>query len=107
MQAHNLLTIRDASVTGIGHQLGVLGQHAPRVPRLGLVGVPLLMAFRRRGLVDAHIQTACLGIDDDLVAVAHQTDRPALHGLGHDIANQKPVRTADASAVGDERDVLA
>ena len=66
-----LLTVR-----GVRYALGVLVQQPSLEARLGLD--PLLLSLRQRLIIDEQVDRVLVGIDDDLIAVLDQGDRPAV-----------------------------
>ncbi|TKW50631.1 hypothetical protein CTA1_5680 [Colletotrichum tanaceti] len=97
--------VRHASRAGVADQGRVLLQGALGV--LGRRRLPLGLAPRHLLVRDARVDDALLGVDGDDVAVADEADGPALHGLGHDVADQEAVAAAGEAAVRQQRDVLA
>src|SRR5439155_11144135 len=99
------LRLGDRALLGAGHELGVLGQHAGRVARVGHLPVRLSLGDGR--VVDEEVESPGLGVDDDPVAVLHERDRATVHRLGRDVPDAVPVRSAGEATVGDERGVDA
>src|SRR5262245_60034972 len=76
----------------------VLREHAPRVARLrALDALEPLLDFRGRKL---DVELALLDVDHDDVAAAERRDRPALGGLGRDVADHEAVGSSGEAAVG-------
>ena len=74
---------------------------------VGLARLPGGAPCGEFGIRQHHIDAAVLGIDDDLVAIAQQTDRSADRSLRPDMADAEAARRTGEAAVGDQRDVLA
>lgn len=100
-----LSLVGHAAAGRVGDETGVLGQGAAGVARgRRLPGLP---ARGHLVLGDLKVDDALLGVDDDVVAVMDERDRPAVEGLRHDVADNKAVGAARVAAVGKEGDVLA
>ena len=57
------------------------------------------------GLGHVEVEAAIVDIDDDLIALFHDADRPAQCRLRRHVPDHQPVRAAAEAAVGDERHV--
>lgn len=92
-------------MAGIRNQLGVLVQGALGI--LERLRHKLLSPLSEHSLVDNQVEPSRLGIDNDLVAVADETNGAALLSLGHNMSNQEAVGATGEAAIGDESHVVA
>src|SRR5436190_5210240 len=87
------------------HEPRILREHPGPVPRRRRG--PLLPALRELVVVDEQVERAGGDVEADPVAVAHEGDRPAVGGLGRDVADAQAGRPAGEPAVGEQEDLLA
>src|SRR5919106_1628779 len=83
----------------------ILRQYAAREAWLG--PGPARPARGEHLVVNIHVEPAVRDVEDDLVAVLDEGDRPAVDSFGCDVADAQPGRTARESTVGKHQDVLA
>src|SRR5690348_10319986 len=95
----------DGSVGRRLNHLGVLAEHAAGVLRR--VRGPAFLAGGELGVVDGDLKGLVGDVEGDRVTVPHEGDRPAVHGLGRDVADAETGGATGEAAVGDQQDVLA
>lgn len=98
-------SISHTAVAGILDQLGVLPKSTPL--GLGLGGSPLALSPLELLSRDLEVEHTLLGVNDNLVTVLDKGNGATLHGLGHDVTDQKAVRTTGEAPISDEGNILA
>src|SRR6478735_4557843 len=98
-------TVGDTTLTGVSHELSILAERT-----LGVTGrgsLPGLATSSNLFLGNDEVNSARLGVNDNLVSVLNEGDRATLHGLGDDVADNETVRTTREAAVSEKGNVLS
>src|SRR3990170_4666122 len=82
------------------HKFGVPCQIS--FPDFRLRGFPGFLPSDKLGRRDVQRELPLRNVQDDLVSVLHEGDRPPLHRLRGDVADARSVRPSGESSIGDE-----
>src|SRR5206468_535869 len=95
----------DGALLGVADGLGVAPDGTRGV--LGRPGLPASAPACQLSLAELDLDAALDRVDLDLVAVAHERDRPAHCRLRADMADAEAAGGAGEAAIGDERHLVA